>query len=31
MLTAETLAGYKLLIILRDGYNWPDGYPGREH
>src|SRR5215831_612104 len=27
MLNAETLAGYKLLIILRDGMNWPDGYP----
>jgi type 1 glutamine amidotransferase len=27
MLTAETLAGYKLLIILRDGMIWPDGYP----
>jgi hypothetical protein len=27
MLTAETLTGYKLLIILRDGMNWPDGYP----
>jgi hypothetical protein len=27
MLTAETLQGYKLLIILRDGMNWPDGYP----
>ena len=27
MLTAETLHGYKLLIILRDGMNWPDGYP----
>src|SRR5882762_2080577 len=27
MLTAETLNGYKLLIILRDGMNWPDGYP----
>jgi len=26
MLTAETLNGYKLLIILRDGMNWPDGY-----
>ena len=26
-LTAETLDGYKLLIILRDGMNWPDGYP----
>jgi trehalose utilization protein len=27
MLTAETLHGYKLLIILRDGMIWPDGYP----
>src|ERR1051325_9978726 len=27
MLTAETLGGYKLLIILRDGMIWPDGYP----
>ena len=27
MLTAETLAGYKLLIILRDGMIWPEGYP----
>jgi hypothetical protein len=27
MLTADTLNGYKLLIILRDGMNWPDGYP----
>jgi len=27
MLTAETLAGYKMLIILRDGMIWPDGYP----
>ena len=26
-LTAETLNGYKLLIILRDGMSWPDGYP----
>ncbi len=26
-LNAETLDGYKLLIILRDGMNWPDGYP----
>src|SRR5580692_9664082 len=26
-LTAETLQGYKLLIILRDGMNWPNGYP----
>lgn len=27
MLTADTLTGYKLLIILRDGMIWPDGYP----
>jgi hypothetical protein len=26
MLDAETLQGYKLLIILRDGMLWPDGY-----
>jgi hypothetical protein len=26
-LNAETLTGYKLLIILRDGMIWPDGYP----
>ncbi len=26
MLDAETLDGYKLLIILRDGMTWPDGY-----
>lgn len=26
-LTAETLQGYKLLIIQRDGMIWPDGYP----
>ena len=26
-LTAETLSKYKMLIILRDGMNWPDGYP----
>lgn len=26
-LTAETLKGYKLLIIERDGMLWPDGYP----
>jgi hypothetical protein len=26
MLDAETLEGYKLLIILRDGMLWPDGY-----
>ena len=27
MLTAETLNGYKMLIILRDGMIWPNGYP----
>src|SRR5713226_10065971 len=27
MLTAEMLEGYKLLIVLRDGMIWPDGYP----
>jgi hypothetical protein len=27
MLNAETLQGYKLLIILRDGMSWPEGYP----
>jgi hypothetical protein len=27
LLNAETLKGYKLLIILRDGMIWPDGYP----
>jgi hypothetical protein len=26
-LNSETLSGYKLLIILRDGMIWPDGYP----
>src|SRR3979411_420495 len=26
MLDAETLHDYKLLIILRDGMLWPDGY-----
>ena len=26
-LTADALKGYKLLIILRDGMIWPDGYP----
>jgi hypothetical protein len=26
-LDAETLRGYKLLIVLRDGMIWPDGYP----
>ena len=27
MLDAETLHGYKLLIVFRDGMTWPDGYP----
>jgi len=27
LLNAETLAGYKLLIVFRDGMLWPDGYP----
>jgi hypothetical protein len=27
MLTAETLNGYQVLIVLRDGMTWPDGYP----
>src|SRR5258706_3455958 len=27
MLTAETLSGYKLLVVLRDGLTWPYGYP----
>ncbi len=27
MLDAETIRGYKLLIILRDGMTWPEGYP----
>jgi len=26
LLDAESLQGYKLLIILRDGMTWPDGY-----
>lgn len=26
-LTTETLTGYKLLIVLRDGMIWPEGYP----
>lgn len=26
-LSSETLENYKLLIILRDGMIWPDGYP----
>jgi hypothetical protein len=27
-LNAEGLQGYRLLVMLRDGMNWPDGYPG---
>jgi len=27
MLSAGNLAGYRLLIIFRDGMIWPDGYP----
>jgi type 1 glutamine amidotransferase len=27
MLDAETLQGYKLMIMQRDGMVWPDGYP----
>src|SRR5260370_861922 len=27
LLNAETLRGYKLLIVFRDGMTWPDGYP----
>jgi hypothetical protein len=27
MLTAEHLNGYRLLVILRDGMTWPNGYP----
>jgi len=30
LLNAETLDGYKVLIILRDGMIWPDGYGGDE-
>src|ERR1035438_2423120 len=26
-LDAESLRGYKLLVMLRDGMNWPNGYP----
>ncbi len=29
-LNAETLDGYKVLIILRDGMVWPEGYGGDE-
>lgn len=27
-LSAETLAGYRMLIVFRDGMLWPDGYAG---
>ena len=27
LLNTETLDGYKLLIVLRDGMIWPEGYP----
>lgn len=27
LLTAEALKGYRLLIVLRDGLIWPEGYP----
>ena len=30
LLNAETLDGYKALIVLRDGMIWPDGYGGEE-
>ncbi len=30
LLDTETLDGYKLLIVLRDGMIWPDGYGGSE-
>ena len=30
LLNAATLDGYKVLIILRDGMLWPDGYGGDE-
>src|SRR5438270_12502960 len=30
LLNAETLDGYKLLIVLRDGMIWPNGYGGDE-
>src|SRR5436190_15900977 len=30
LLNTETLDGYKLLIVLRDGMIWPDGYGGDE-
>src|SRR5215470_4558097 len=30
LLNAETLDGYKALIVLRDGMIWPDGYGADE-
>jgi hypothetical protein len=27
VLDAEALQGYKVLVMLRDGMNWPNGYP----
>ena len=30
LLNAEMLDGYRLLIVLRDGMTWPDGYGGDE-
>jgi hypothetical protein len=30
LLNAETLDGYKMLIVLRDGMIWPDGYGSDE-
>jgi hypothetical protein len=30
LLNAETLDGYQVLIVLRDGMIWPDGYGGDE-
>jgi Trehalose utilisation len=30
LLSAETLDGYKMFIVLRDGMIWPDGYGGDE-
>jgi len=30
MLTSETLDGYKMLIVHRDGMIWPGGYPVRK-
>jgi hypothetical protein len=30
LLNAETLEGYRVLIVLRDGMLWPDGYGGDE-